>query len=419
MMRILMILTAMLLTWAGAGRAGHPDAHVWNMAEVAVLHSLWLGNLPPVPDDPSNAHDLDPRAAALGRQLFFDTRLSANGRVSCATCHIPDKGFTDNLPVAHGIEDSTRRSMPLAGTAYSPWQFWDGRADTLWAQALGPIENPVEHGISRTRCALIVKTAYREEYEALFGLLPDFNEAEYPPLARPAPDDAAIHALWQEMAPEKRRQVSRFYANLGKAIAAFVRTIQPQEAPFDRYVKALFEGDMETMAHTLTPEQAMGLKLFIGRAGCINCHNGPLFTNNDFHNVGVPPRAGFAPDPGRAAGIPLVRENEFNCLGPFSDAAPEQCPELRFMDPDTAAYQGAFKTPSLRNVADRPPYMHAGQFRTLREVLEFYRNTAGTQTAVPGGRPAISHGPLSAVDVDFLEAFLHALSGPIQAPGEE
>jgi cytochrome c peroxidase len=391
-----LLLVLMQLAWVGNCRAMHPDAHVWSMEQVTILHSLWLDSLPPVPDDPSNAYDLDPRSVAFGRKLFFDTRLSANGKVSCATCHIPDKGFTDNLPVAHGMDDTTRRSMPLAGTAYSPWQFWDGRADSLWAQALGPIESPAEHGISRTRCALIVQAAYRQEYEPLFGVMPDFsNEAEYPPPARPAPDDAAIHALGQGMTPEKQSQVTRLYTNLGKAIAAFVRTIQPGEAACDQYVRALFEGDVEVMARTFTPEQAMGLKLFIGRAGCVNCHNTPLFTNSGFHKVGVPLRSGFPPDSGRAEGISKVRESEFNCLGPFSDAAPEQCAELRFMDTDTDTYRETFKTPSLRNVADRPPYMHAGQFQTLRQVLEFYRQTAGSRTTDNSGRPAIAHGILS------------------------
>src|SRR5690606_15553813 len=107
--------------------------------------SLSIKSLPPLPPDPSNRYGDDPRAAALGHQLFFDTRLSANGKVSCATCHDPGRDFQDGLPLAVGVGTNTRRTMPIAGTAYSPWMFWDGRKDSQWSQALGPLESPVEH----------------------------------------------------------------------------------------------------------------------------------------------------------------------------------------------------------------------------------------------------------------------------------
>lgn len=393
--------------------AMHPDAHKWNDTEKALLKALWLGSLGPVPDDPSNDYDTDPVAVRLGRKLFFDTRLSANGKVACSTCHIPGIVFTDNLPVAHGIDDTTRRSMPLAGTAYSPWLFWDGRADSLWAQALGPFESAVEHGISRTKCALIVREHYRMDYESIFGTLPDLKEGEGSPTAKPDPDDQRARSLWEKMSRDQRREISRLYANIGKCIAAYVRTIMPGPSDFDRYVEAVLNDDQQRMEKVFTPDEAVGLKIFISR-GCINCHNGPLLTNNDFHRVGVEQTPGFDLDRGRAVGIQQVLDGEFNCLSEFSDAGDSDCAELRFIDRDTAKYEGAFKTPSLRNVADRPPYMHAGQLKSLREVLLFYQKNGVPESGAPG-RSDIIHGRLADSEIDLLEGFLRTLNGPVYA----
>jgi len=305
--------------------------------------------------------------------------------------------------------------MPLAGTAYSPWLFWDGRADSLWAQALGPIESSVEHGISRTRCALIIYKHYRGEYEEIFGPMPEFSDDKFPAAARPAPDNAEAQALWDGMTKDQRSAVTTLYARLGKSIAAYVRTIRPGTSRFDRYVEAALSGDQARMEEIFAAEEAVGLKLFIGKAQCVNCHNGPLFTNNDFHNVGVPQPTGFEPDRGRAEAIRKVRENEFNCLGQYSDAPPEACAELRFMDTDESQYEGTFKTPSLRNVADRPPYMHAGQLGTLREVLKHYQKTARERRHAPGGRAEIAHGEITDEEITYLEMFLKTLTGPVVA----
>jgi len=417
MRRISVIFFCIIVPLSTASLAGaaHPQAHVWSDGQKAILQSLWIESLPPVPDDPSNRYDTDNRAASLGKKLFLDSRLSANGKVACATCHIPDKTFTDTLPIAHGMADTTRRSMPLAGSAYSPFLFWDGRADSLWAQALGPIESPAEHGISRTRVARIISTYYKTEYEEIFGPVPMLPEgiAEQ---ARPAADNAAIQAAWIALPQEQREEITRLYVNVGKAIAAFVRTITPAPSRFDNYVAALVKNDTKTMRKQLTEEEALGLKLFIGRAGCINCHNGPLFTNNGFHNVGIPQPEGLAPDPGRAEGIIKVLTSEFNCTSGNSDATPEDCLELRYIDTETTKYIMAFKTPSLRNVADRPPYMHAGQFKTLREVLQFYQKTALKRASgAQQGTLDISHGTITDDEMYLLEKFLHTLSGPIMA----
>jgi len=397
-----MVLTSMVLcsVMINSLSATEPDMHGWNEGEVSVLRSLWIGSLPPLPKDPSNAYADNPKARAFGQKLFFDPRFSGNLKVSCATCHRPDMSFTDDLPLAHGMGSTTRRSMPLLGVAYNSWFFWDGRKDSLWSQALGPLESNVEHGFTRTACAYLISEYYRSEYEEIFGKMPDITNA----VASPATEDIIVLKTWVSMAPAKKEAVNRIYANMGKAIAAYVRTIVPGPSRFDRYVKALFNNDMTALQESLTSMEINGLRLFIGKAKCTNCHGGPLFTNSDFHNTGVPTPAKMSPDKGRADGIKKVLSDEFNCLGSYSDAGPRDCAELRFVDTKTEKYVGAFKTPTLRNVAERAPYMHAGQFATLKEVLEFYRQSKSHE---------INHGELTDEELSQLEAFLHTLSGPL------
>jgi cytochrome c peroxidase len=385
---------------------------VWSSEEIALLRGLSLSQLQPLPPDPSNRYGDDPQAAALGQRLFFDTRLSVDGTVACATCHLPSEQFQDGIPLGQGVGTTNRRTMPLAGTAYSPWLFWDGRKDSLWAQALGPLESPVEHGGTRTQYVRVIAEHYRAEYEALFGPLPDLgDETRFPPAAGPVADPQA-RAAWEAMTPEDRETVNRSYANIGKAIAAYERRIMPGQSRFDTYVDAVVQGDTATMAQALTPDEVAGLRLFVGKAQCINCHNGPLLTNNDFHNTGVPAAPGLPEDRGRADGLKQVLEDEFNCLSPYSDAEPVDCGELRFAKVDEHEQERQFKPPSLRNVAERAPYMHAGQFATLREVLHHYNRAP----EAPAGHSELEPLGLTEVELEQLEAFLHTLSGPVVAP---
>ncbi len=168
-----------------------------------------LAELDPLPRDPTNHVADDPRAAALGRQLFFDTRLSANGHVACSTCHQADRGFQDGLALANGVGTTARRTMPIAGMARSPFLFWDGRKDSLWAQALGPLESSVEHGGTRTQYAHVVVDSYAREYEQVFGPLPDLSAV--PRSAGPVADREAAFLrtlsgsiIVGEAAPAKR-----------------------------------------------------------------------------------------------------------------------------------------------------------------------------------------------------------------------
>jgi len=165
----------------------------WTSAEIKTLRSLWIGSLPPVPDDGSNAVANNPQAASFGYQLFFDTRLSGNENVSCATCHQPERFFTDGLKVAQGKKVGIRNTMSIIGAAYSPWMFWDGRKDSLWSQALSPLESPIEHAGSRMQYALLVSRDenYRTIYETLFEPPPDLSDgSRFPAAARLASGQA-------------------------------------------------------------------------------------------------------------------------------------------------------------------------------------------------------------------------------------
>jgi len=414
MKRALLFFGGILLTAAVIAWWAVTSQTSWSEAEEATLRGLWIGSLPALPPDPSNAFADNPQAAAFGHKLFFDSRFSSNGGVSCASCHQPELMFTDGLPLAEGVGTTTRKTMTIIGTAYSPWQFWDGRKDSQWAQALGPLESAVEHGGTRIQYARLIDEFYRAEYESIFGALPDFSDrARFPETAAPV-DDAAIRAAWETMAQDDRDSVTQVYVNMGKAIAAYERLIQPAPSRFDQYVEALVNGDKKAMRVTLTVDEVAGLRLFIDRAQCINCHNGPLFTNNDFHNTGVPTAQGLEPDDGRASGVMQVLNDEFNCLSQWSDAGETDCAELRFVTSEGEQLEGAFKPSTLRNVAETAPYMHAGQYVTLEQVLLHYNHPP----IAPVGRTELEPLGLTAKERLQVMAFLHSLSGGVNASPE-
>ena len=379
----------------------------WTKEERAMLRSLSLASLAPLDPDPSNRVSEDTAAARLGRRLFFDTRLSANGKVACATCHVPQQDFQDGRPLGVGVGTAGRRTMPVAGTAHSPWQFWDGRADSQWSQALGPLESPAEHGGDRVQYAHVIATEYRAAYEAVFGPVPDVRGL--PERAGPVPDSARARA-WSRIAAVRQEEISRLYANIGKAIAAYERKLEPAPARFDRFVDAELAGRPHTPESAFSDDERAGLKLFVGKANCSTCHNGALFTDNHFHNTGVAQSTSGTPnDSGRTTGVRAVLAAEFNCLSRYSDAKPEQCGELQFTATDGPELVRAYKTPSLRNVAARAPFMHAGQLASLSAVLAHY-NAA---SPAPAGKGELKPLHLSATELRQIEAFLNTLSGPL------
>ena len=395
---------------AATGLASDGATARWSAQERAMLRSLSLASLGPVPSDPSNRHADDTAAARLGHRLFFDTRLSATGKVSCASCHLPARDFQDGKALAEGVGMTSRRTMPIAGTAYSPWQFWDGRSDSQWSQALGPLESPVEHGGDRTQYARLVAANYRDAYEAVFGALPDLNGV--PAHAGPT-SDASHAAAWERISASGRDDITRVYANIGKAIAAYERRIGFAPSRFDRYVEAELAGRQHTSADTFSGDEEAGLRLFIGKANCTNCHNGALLTDNHFHNTGVPASSlGLPADSGRAKGVHQALASEFNCTSRYSDAKTEDCEELRFAVTEGEELVRAYKTPSLRSVAERAPYMHAGQLVTLADVVAHYDRAP----AAPFGHSELRPLRLSAAERRQIEAFLRTLRSPLAAP---
>lgn len=374
-------------------------------AEVDAAASLSLSNLGAPPPDPSNAVADDQGAANLGHALFFDTRLSANDQVSCASCHQPEHGFTDGLAHARGIGQLDRKTMSVVGAAHSTWQFWDGRKDSLWSQALGPLEASDEHGLTRSEVAEVVTRAYPGDYEAVFGALPDLGNASRFPVRASPQGDEAVRAAWAEMTPADREAVTEVFVNVGKALAAYERGLEPAPTRFDTYADAV-QDENAAGESALSPDEVAGLRLFVGKAGCDTCHTGPLLTDESFHNTGVPAVAELPPDLGRLRGAALVRTDEFNCLSRYSDAEPARCTALKGLKTDTFGLERAYKVPSLRDVAAHAPYMHAGQFGTLREVLEHYNRAPDA----PSGYSELHPLGLSETELDQLEAFLKTLS---------
>jgi cytochrome c peroxidase len=393
---------AMAAVIAGCAYAAPAD---WTLDELAILRGLSVEALGAPPADPSNRVADNPLAAGLGKSLFFDARLSSNGRVSCASCHKPDHDFTDDTPTGQGVGSGTRRTMPVTQAVYSQWLFWDGRADSLWAQALGPVENPLEHNFTRMETARIIATHYRNGYEALFGRLPNLaDQRRFPLRASPVGDRQAV-AAWKGMAADDRVAVDRVFANFGKAIAAFERSLRVTPTRLDRYLAGLTHG---TKPAPLSTDETAGLKLFIGKARCILCHSGPMLSNGGFANTGVPARVGLPVDNGRLDGAPKALADPFNCKGRFSDAASNGCDELEFIAVNDPHQLRAYKVPSLRNVAARPPYMHAGQFKTLAEVIDHYNRAP----RAPAGHSELKPLHLSKREQAQLLAFLHTLDGP-------
>ncbi len=390
--------------------------------------------LPPPPPDPTNAVADDPDAAHLGQFLFYDERLSGRSRLSCASCHDPAQGFSDGRSLSEGVEVLTRHSPTLWNVAYQRWFFWDGRRDTLWSQALVPIEHPKEMAANRVE---VVRRVFQDvelsrAYERIFGALPDMDDPRFPPYGRPIPDDEdhphrpreperhghedhPYQAAWTAMAPADRDAVDRAFSNLGKAIAAYERRLVSRHSPFDMFVQGLRTGDAEKLA-ALDASAQRGLALFVGEGRCNLCHSGPEFSDREFHNVLVPPLDATLPeDAGRHGGLFEVRNHGFAATGPYGDAPQsEQARKIDYLV-DRAGVSdhhtwGQFKTPGLRNVALSPPYMHQGQLPDLATVLDHYSSFDPSPPLRGHVEAFLQPLDLTAEQRGDLEAFLRSLT---------
>jgi cytochrome c peroxidase len=383
----------------------------WTPAERAKLRSFLIDSLGAPPKDPSNKVADDPRAISLGHQLFFDPGLSGSGHLACASCHAPAHHFADGKPRAVGEVELGRNTPSVVGAAYAPFQFWDGRRDSLWSQALVPLEAAGEMNATRVEVVRHIAKRYAKPYAALFGIkLP----TGLPRRASPTGDEAARQA-WDMMRAEQQEAVNRAFANIGKLLAAYQRQLKPGRAAFDVYVDAVLKDDATKASAALSPRAEAGLKLFLSEdAQCTRCHLGPLFSNGGFHNIGTGTPDGDAPDFGRSIGIQALLSTEFNCRGPFNDDPARKCPELDHLDrhEENGKLVGAYKVPTLRGVARTAPYMHDGRFASLREVMGHYQMPK-RMNADNELRPLIDWSPER---LEAVSAFLDSLSAPVDAP---
>jgi cytochrome c peroxidase len=352
----------------------------WNLISQMALTS-------PPPPDPSNVYADSIPAAAIGGKLFSDTRLSPSGMVDCAGCHSPLRQLTDGFPTsADGVGRVTRNSPSLTFAAYIPWAFYDGRADSLWSQALGPIEASNEFGSDRLFVAHAIYDYYRPQYEAVFGAMPPLDDT-----TRFPPDGMPGQATWIGMATADQVAVTQVFVNIGKSFEAFERTFRGAGASLDAYASGQLSA--------LSDDQKDGLLDFL-QAGCAQCHYGPRLTDDSFHVLRFPGGSLEAGgDPGRQAGIPQYIASEFDLGSSWSDDT-----SLARPAPVAGAWTlGAFKTPQLRNVALTEPYGHGGNYANLSDVVEVIRT---------GGLPAGS--PLTTGTTEpWVVTFPQAYDGPI------
>ncbi|NVO05265.1 MAG: c-type cytochrome [Rhodoferax sp.] len=301
------------------------------------LQGFLLGEVPYPADNVPNAARVE-----LGHTLFFDTRMSGDGNMSCASCHNPALGWSDGLPTARGDKSAVlgRASPTVFNTAYNSIQMWDGRKKSLEEQAMGPMQASTEMNMDITKLFQWLNSS--PGYQALF--------------ARAYPGEGINEST------------------LSKAIASFERTVVSRNSPFDRWV----QGD----AKALTPQQVEGFRLFAGKAHCVACHSGANFTDNGFHNLGLKSWGDATPDLGRYAQKPVN------------------------------AMRGAFKTPTLREIARTAPYFHDGSARSLLEVVELYDRGGEVKTNLS---PNLQPLGLTSQEKRALVAFLQALSSPFLA----
>jgi cytochrome c peroxidase len=403
---------------------GCSDNRAFNDEQRGLLEGF---RLPPAPPgDPSNAFADDVRAAVLGKKWFFDRRLSGplgtdndgvsngslgppgvSGRIACVSCHAPELGGSDHRsrPAATslGANYSGRNAQTVLNAAYidlnkGAWQTWDGRGDSLWGGNLLPLERPTSNNATRLQLAHVVFDHYKADYEAVFGALPELSDAARFP-ATGKPDDPAFEA----MPAADRDAINRVFANIGKALAAYLRRLVSTS-----FAPSAFDQMLSGNDDAMTPAAIRGARLFIGKAACDDCHRGAAFADQLFHNIGVPQEGehASASDVGRSDGIALVKDSIFNRAGAFSDAADDA--HLRNLTVRPADV-GAFKTPTLRNVAKTAPYMHDGVYGTLGEVVTHY-NLGGSTSNYAGTREVtISPLLLDSQEVADLVAFLEAL----------
>jgi cytochrome c peroxidase len=313
---------------------------------------------------PTNRYAYDADAAALGRMMFFDPSMSNDGQVACASCHRADEGWSDDRAVSEGAFGRTggRHSMPIRTARYQSWWFWDGRADSMWSQAIAAMESVPEMDFSRAEAAHYVAAVYPAQYEAVFGALPDLTAV--PPRGKPG--DPA----WDALDGQTRAGVERVFANVGKALEAYERQLDCSNTRFDQWAR----GDAD-----MSQQEERGAAEFV-REGCADCHSGSAFSDGEFHNIGIGSN-GPGPDRGREQGIEALRASVFNGAGPYSDDPGYGAARIAEAGSENRTL-GSFRTPSLRGVAQRGRFGHRGDRGSLRDFLDVYDRVRSQASAV-------------------------------------
>lgn len=277
----------------------------------------------------------------------------------------------------------------------------------MWSQALGPLESPAEHNTNRIAVAQNIVQHHKDEYERVFGAI---GTAYWQNLeAIGAFSNREVQFAWRGLNRQEQQDITQIFVNVGKALAAYQRTITFRESRFDVYSKG-FTG--------FNAQEEQGLALFLGKGNCISCHNTPLFSDQNFHNTGLQRQMDIeAEDMGRASGLRDLLNSDFTCASAWSDT--KSCStlenllgELEDENADPKRFLDAFKTPSLRNVAKTFPYMHSGQIGSLRLAISHY----ATAPKAIVGQSEIAPKSLSQPEVLALEAFLKTLSSDFDAP---
>ncbi len=392
--------------------------------------------LPPLPANPTNKYADLPAAATLGQMFYYEKGIAGpilqtpndlgkageTGKVSCASCHVEAWGSdTRSFPNALSLGTSwtTRNTTPIVNAAFYEWFYWDGRSDSLWQQAALAGENNLQQGSDRLRITHNIYTKYKAEYEAVFAaefgpLDSRFDPAD--PNAFPAtgkPGAAAYDAL----SAADKDIITRVYVNWAKAIEAYERKLISRNAPWDKFVA----GDDKA----ISPAAIQGYELFVGKAYCVNCHSGPLFSDSKTHNIGVPSRGGIV-DNGRADTIVKAITNAFLGSGKWSDnqaaGATKIATQTDFaagLDAngqpkfDNTANMGMFRTKHLREIDQTGPYFHNGSSATLEDVLALYNEGGGDGGVGTLDKAFKNHVKLTPEEEAKLLAFLKTLTGDL------
>jgi cytochrome c peroxidase len=407
----------------GGSDGGQPDAGDAGGADGPTLQPF-PSTLPP---DPTNRFADNANAATLGQKLFFEKAVSGPlavasdgsngglglvgdvGKISCASCHIGaalDDRRSNPNNVSLGANFLTRNALPLVNASFYTWTNWAGRFSTQWELPIGVLENARNMNGDRLRLAHVVFSKYRVAYEALAGAaLPDAlgtDTVRFPATGKPKAAGAA-DGPWEMMTADDQLVVNTIFVNYAKFIEAYMRKLVSGGSRYDRYAT----GD----SAALTASEVKGLGIFFGKGNCASCHGGPLFTDNKFHNLGLPQFGPNVPatDLGRLADVPPLVASAFSSAGIFSDdRTTGRLDGLTATPPEE--WRGQFRTPSLRNVAASAPFMHAGQIQTLEGVVAFYNHVADTAAAVGTRDPLLQNLGLTLQEQFDLVAFLGTLT---------